>query len=136
MTAILRDASHVRAGWLANEALHLPQNPMNSRTIWIIVISAVIAGCSRDSSITHGADGSPEWDRHLAAVITPGLTVDSARATMQRNGFLCQRSADELWCDKQSGGRFAIVRRRWQATLALQNGHVRTVKGTTGRIGP
>jgi hypothetical protein len=109
---------------------------MNNRTIWIVVIGAASSGCARDGSITHGADGSPEWDRRLAAAVTPGMTVDSARAIMQRNGFVCEVSADDLLCHKESGGRFAIVRRRWQATLATRDGHVRAIKGTTELIGP
>lgn len=109
---------------------------MRNHAILIIVISAPSMGCARDNSITHGADGAPEWDRRLAAAIAPGMIVDSARAVMQRNGFRCETSADSLWCDKESGGRFVIVRRRWQATLAIQDGHVRAVNGTTGLIGP
>ena len=109
---------------------------MNNRPMWIALTSAATLGCARDSSITHGADGAPEWDRHLAAAIAPGMTIDSARAIMQRNGFRCELSSDDLWCDKESGGRFAIVRRRWQATLGVEDGHVRAVKGTTGLTGP
>lgn len=109
---------------------------MNNGAIWIAVISVASSGCARDTSITHGADGAPEWDRRLAAAIAPGMTVDSAGAIMRRNGFRCEISADDLWCDKESGGRFAIVRRRWQATLGIQNGRVRAIKGTTGLTGP
>jgi hypothetical protein len=109
---------------------------MKHRASWVVVISAASLGCARDNSITRGADGAPEWDRRLAAAIAPGTTLDSADAIMRRNGFRCQTSADGLWCDKESGGRFAIVRRRWQATLAIQDGRVRTIKGTTGLIGP
>ena len=109
---------------------------MNERAAWIMVISVAMSGCTRDRPITYGADGAPEWDRRLAAAVTPRMTVDSARAMMQRNGFRCTLSAVDLWCDKESGGRFAIVRRRWQATFGIEDGHVRTVKGSTGLIGP
>lgn len=109
---------------------------MNNRAVWIAVISIASSGCARDTSITHGADGAPEWDRRLAAAIAPGMTLDSARAIMRRNGFRCETSSADLWCEKESGGRFAIVRRRWQATLAVEDGHVRAIKGTTGLTGP
>jgi hypothetical protein len=126
--------------WLTRVRLKLdvdrPRSSMNSRAAWIVVMSVATSGCTRERSITHGADGAPEWDRRLAAAVAPGMTVDSARAMMQRNGFRCTVSAVDLWCDKESGGQFAIVRRRWQATLGIQDGHVRTVKGSTGLTGP
>jgi hypothetical protein len=109
---------------------------MNIRAIVIVVISAGSLACARDRSITHGADGAPEWERRLARAIAPGMIVDSARGTMERNGFRCEISAADLWCDKESGGRLAIVRRRWQATFAIQDGRVRAINGTTGLIGP
>ena len=109
---------------------------MHSRAIWVAVVSAASLGCGRDSSITYGADGAPEWDRRLAAALAPGMTVDSAHTVMQRNGFRCETSAVSLWCDKESGGRFAIVRRRWQAVLELRAGRVLAIKGSTGLVGP
>jgi len=109
---------------------------MSSRVIWAVLIGTASLGCARDNSITHGADGAPEWDRRLAAVIAPGMIADSAHAILQREGFRCETSANDLYCTKQSGGRFAIVRRHWKAILAIRDGHVRAVKGTTGLTGP
>jgi len=102
----------------------------------VTVIAAASMACARDDSITHGADGAPEWNRRLAAAIELGLPIDSARLVMERNGFRCELLTGDLWCDKKSGGRFAIVRRRWQATLAISDGRVRAIKATTGLIGP
>jgi len=104
------------------------------------ILLAVAAGCGRDRSITHGADGSSDWDRRLAAAIAIGIPLDSARAIMLRNGFHCELVTDssrQLWCDKSGGGRFAVVRRRWQAVLNLDAGdRIAHVRATTGLTGP
>jgi hypothetical protein len=104
--------------------------------MWVVLITAASLACARDDSITHGADGAPEWDRRLAAAIAPGMIADSAHAILQREGFRCQTSTKDLYCTKESGGRFTIVRRHWKAILAIQDGHVRAVKGVTGLTGP
>ena len=104
------------------------------------VLLSLAAGCAVDRSITHGADGSPEWERRLAAAIPIGITVDSARGIMARNGFRCEMGADSvryLWCDKNGGGRFSVVRRRWQAVLSLDHSdRISHVRATTGLTGP
>lgn len=104
------------------------------------ILVTVAVGCAGDRSITHGADGSPEWDRRLAAAIPIGIPRDSAQAVMLRNGFRCELGADSvrhLWCDKTGGGRFAVVRRRWQAVLNLDtNDRIARVRATTDLTGP
>jgi len=105
-----------------------------------IAMVALAVACGVDHTITHGADGKPEWDRRLAAAIPIGLQLDSARAIMLRNGFRCEAGADSLrylWCAKQGGGRFDIVRRRWSAVLTLDAGdRVSRLRATTDLIGP
>lgn len=97
-----------------------------------------LACARRDTSITHGADGSPEWSRRLAAAVPLGVSGDSARGIMERNGFRCREGIDSiasLWCDKLS--RKAIVQRRWQAVINLDaQRRVHQVHGSTGLIGP
>src|SRR5690242_6619256 len=96
-----------------------------------------LASCASDHSITEGADGAAEWQRRLANAIPVGTLADSARATMERNGFTCAYGADiaaHVWCDKSSGRQ--PVSRRWQAMLMLDSGRVATVKGSTGLVGP
>src|SRR5262245_38838637 len=109
---------------------------MRVRTLLVSCLLTAVSGCSIDHSITHGADGSPEWDRRLSAAIPLGLAADSARAVMIRNGFRCSSGADSvryLWCDKESGPRFAVVRRRWQAILNIDDrGRIYELRGTTG----
>ena len=104
------------------------------------LLLAVAAGCGRDRSITHGADGSSDWDRRLAAAIPIGIPLDSARAIMLHNGFHCELVTDrsrQLWCDKSGGGRFAVVRRRWHAVLDLDTGdRIARVRASTGLTGP
>src|SRR3954467_15253692 len=103
---------------------------MRSRVLTMIAAYVSLA-CARDASITHGADGGPECDRRLAAAIPIGMRADSARSTMERNGFRCSASLAEpssLSCDKLSGERRAIVRRRWLATFSTQDGHIRAIK--------
>lgn len=104
------------------------------------ILLTLAVGCAGDRSITHGADGSPEWDRRLAAAIPIGFPLDSAQAVMVRNGFRCELGADSvryLWCDKTRGGRFAVVRRRWQAVLNLDtNDRIARIRATTDLTGP
>ena len=104
------------------------------------ILVTVAVGCAGDRSITHGADGSPEWDRRLAAAIPIGIPRDSAQAVMLRNGFRCELRTDTvryLWCNKTGGRRFAVVRRRWQAVLNLDtNDRIARVRATTGLTGP
>jgi len=51
-----------------------------------------------------------------------------------------RRGADSvayLWCDEESGGRWTIVRRQWQAVLNLnERQRVFEVRGFPGLIGP
>jgi hypothetical protein len=123
---------------LAN-ALACPRRPVRVRILAAFLFSSAGLGCGGDRSITRGADGSAEWARRLESAVTIGIARDSARAILERSGFRCQTQssgAASLWCDKESGGRFAIVRRRWQALLAIEDGHVTAVHATTGLIGP
>ena len=106
-----------------------------------LVLSGILLACHRpDRTITHGADDSTAWNRHLRAAIPLGVSSDSAQAILGRNGFLCRQGRDSvayLWCDKQSGGTTAVVRRRWQAVLTLDDqGRISDVRGSTGLIGP
>ena len=91
-----------------------------------------------DRTITHGADGPADWAKRLSSAIPLGITGDSARAVMVRNGFRCQDGVDSvayIWCDKESGK--SIVKRRWQAVINLDPLHsVSAVRGSTGLVGP
>jgi hypothetical protein len=84
---------------------------MVGRTLAALVI---VASCrAGDASITHGADGDRECGRRLAAAVPLGMAADSARVTMERNGFRCtagQDSVPYLWCDKQSASRGLVSR--------------------------
>ena len=108
------------------------------RSLVTLLAIVVFAACARDQTITRGAEGSHEWQRRLAAAVPLGTSPDSARASLETNGFRCPpaQSRDTLWCDKWSGGRFAIVRRRWQAVVRFDGGGVADVRGTTGMVGP
>ena len=102
------------------------------------IVAFLTVACARDNSITHGADGSREWEQRLAAAFPVGTIADSARSTMERNGVRCSVAVDRataLWCDKESGGRIAFVRRRWIASFTIQNGEVSAIKATTGLVG-
>lgn len=112
---------------------------MRIQTVTAFLLAFSTLACGGARSITRGAEGSAAWTRRLAAAVPIGVFADSARVLLERNGFRCQvdsAGAASLWCDKESGGRFAIVRRRWQAVLGFQDHHITAVKGTTGRIGP
>lgn len=114
---------------------------MNSRAARLLVVASVLVACAGcDRSITHGAAGKRDWARRLAAAVPVGISADSARALLERNGFQCQAGADSvasLWCEKASGGRAKIVRRHWQAVLTLDAEHrVAEVRASTGLVGP
>ena len=101
---------------------------------------ALVSGCRRDNSITRGADGGNDWNRHLGDAIPVGMSMDSARTVLTRNGFQCSLGADTVRyfrCEKDRGGRFAFARRRWIALLYIdQKNRVSGVRATTGMIGP
>ncbi len=114
---------------------------MNGRIVALLGLTGILIGCeSSDLTITRGADDARGWTRRLAAAVPLATPADSAREIMESNGFRCRAGADSaafLWCDKESGGTYAIVRRRWQAVLNLDAEHrVFEVRGSTGLIGP
>jgi hypothetical protein len=101
-----------------------------------LLLPLLIACAGRDSTITHGADGAPEWSRRLAAAVPLGIGADSARDIMTRSGFACRSGTDSvahMSCDKESSRR--VVRRQWQAVIELDaQQHVIAVRGTTRLI--
>jgi hypothetical protein len=104
----------------------------------LLLVVAFALACARDETITRGADGADDWKRRAEAAIPLGISIDSARAVLVRNGFNCRplESADStVWCDKVSGGRFEMVRRRWQTILHFQSGRVKKIESSTGLIG-
>ena len=104
-----------------------------------ILAAALFGGCAQRATITDGAEDVATWNRQLQAAVPLGTPLERARQTMEGNGFHCvspASHADPLWCDKQSQGKLAVVRRRWLATMELQGERVATVRGNTGLIGP
>jgi hypothetical protein len=105
----------------------------------LLFFVAFALACAHDETITRGADGANDWKRRAEAAIPLGISVDSARSVLTHNGFNCRAfdSTDSnVWCDKESGGRFEIVRRRWQAIVHFQAGRVNKVESSTGLRGP
>jgi hypothetical protein len=104
------------------------------------LLLALVVACHRDSSITRGADGANDWNRHLADAVPIGMSMDSARTVLTRNGFQCSLGADTVRsfrCQKDGGGRFEFARRRWIALLYIDpQNRVSSVRATTGMIGP
>jgi hypothetical protein len=105
-----------------------------------LLLGLIIACRRRDDSITRGADGANDWNRHLADAVPIGMSMDSARTVLTRNGFQCSLGADTVRyfrCEKNGGGRFEFARRRWIAILYIdQQNRVSRVHATTGMIGP
>jgi hypothetical protein len=111
---------------------------IEQKTKFLFVVVFALA-CAHDETITRGADGANDWKRRVEAAIPLGISEDSARSVLIRNGFNCRAfdSTDStVWCDKEPGGRFEIVRRRWQATIHFESGRVNRVESSTGLIGP
>ena len=93
-----------------------------------------LLGCSIDHSITHGADGAPEWDRRLRDAVPIGTQMTEARAILVRNGFDCEPDAtkpDALECNKLASHALSVARRRWQAKLEATDGRVSRVESST-----
>ena len=100
----------------------------------LLVAGTVLCSCGpADHSITRGADGENDWSRRLAAAVPVGTSADSARSTMERNGFACGAIAGtvaDLQCDKTSPRR-GVVQRRWRALLSADRGRVIAVRAVT-----
>lgn len=92
----------------------------------------LLGGCRLDRTITHGADGRPEWDRRLQAAVPVGMAEDAARSLMHRNGFRCETRPAGLSCEKWS--RNQGVRRHWMADLRVRGGRVTEVRSNTGIV--
>jgi hypothetical protein len=105
----------------------------------LLVAGIVLGSCGpADHSITRGADGENDWSRRLAAAVPLGTRADSARSTMERNGFACSvmaGSVADLQCDKTSA-RNGVVQRRWRALLSMNRGQVIAVRAVTALDAP
>jgi hypothetical protein len=117
------------------------QRTMNGRIVALLGLTGLLVACdSSDLTITRGAEDARGWTQRLAAAVPLATPADSAREIMERNGFRCRAGADSvayLWCDKESGGTYVVVRRRWQAVLNLDaEQRVFAARGFTGLIGP
>lgn len=113
---------------------------INYRVALLLGLTGFVIACDGpDLTITRGAEDSLAWTRRLAVAVPLTTPADSARVIMERNGFHCRAGADTvayLWCDKESGGAYAVVRRRWQAVIDLDaQQRVVQVRGFTGLIG-
>src|SRR3954462_5250590 len=102
---------------------------MRPRILGFVILFGGLTACTVDSTITRGADGSPEWERRLHAAVVVGMASDSGQAILEQNGFTCLHSTaqESLSCTKLSGGKFDVVRRRWLALLESKQGRVATV---------
>jgi hypothetical protein len=103
-----------------------------------LVVAAFLGCAAPDRSITRGADGVQDWQRHLSSAVPLGMSEDAVFALMQRNGFHCNSQTDSvpsIYCDKVSNSQ--PVHRRWQAIVSLdRNRRVTAVRGSTGLVGP
>ena len=107
------------------------------RRLLLATVCCLLLGCSRDATITGGADGSPEWERKLRGVVPLGTSVVETRAIMSRNGFHCEPATDPvpmLWCKKEAEDALGLGRRRWQATFLIRKGRVDGVQSSTQRV--
>jgi hypothetical protein len=98
------------------------------------LLGSILVACTIDRSITHGADGSPEWDRRLRAAVPIGAQVEDARAVLVRNGFTCNvdpAKPELLVCDKMASNARSVARRRWQATVEATDRRVSRVESST-----
>ena len=113
----------------------------------------VLAACARDRTITANVTDTASFRRAIASRVSPGMSLEMARTRLEREGFVCPQAEMVpgtpwyLYCRKQSGGRWAIVRRTYfvTATSADMFGvtpkrnfppTVATVAVATGLVGP
>ena len=105
----------------------------------ILLCAALLLACAKDRTITRGADGNHDWQRLLENAIPVGARADSATRILTANGFKCgalDSTSSSISCDKNSEGRFELVRRKWHAGLHVRAERVDSVKASTGLIGP
>jgi ketosteroid isomerase-like protein len=104
-----------------------------------IFLTCFLFACAhRDHTITQGVRDQAEWTRQLEVAVPVGISVDSAQATMERNGFECHHGVDSvayLWCDKSTNAG-NLVRERWQAVINLDHGQVYERRAFFGLIAP
>ena len=99
----------------------------------LFLLCLALAACSSDRDLTHGADGSREWDRKLRAAVAVGTSVDDVARLMQQSGFVCEGlspDSPKLTCTK-SGGRTPVATRRWQAAFDIKDGRVAEIHSET-----
>jgi len=104
------------------------------RLMTIGLLSLFIVACTIDHTITHGADGSPEWDRRLRSAVAIGAQIEDAQAVLVRNGFKCNvgpAKPETLVCDKVASNSVGGVRRRWHATVEATDQRVSRVESST-----
>ena len=104
------------------------------RLLTLSFCSLAFLGCNPDRSITHGADGAPEWDRRLRDAVPIGTQMAEARAILIRNGFNCDADGtkpDILECTKLASNALSVARRQWHATLEATDGRVSRVESST-----
>ena len=106
----------------------------HQRLLTIGLLTWFIVACTIDHTITHGADGSPEWDRRLRAAVPIGAQVEDSQAVLVRNGFKCTvdpAKPETLVCDKVASDAVGGVRRRWHATVEATDRRVSRVESST-----
>ena len=122
---------------------------------WLILgfACAGALACSHDATVTAGVRDTAALRRAVWPLVAPGTRLDSAQRRLEREGFGCRVAEmvpGALWqtaCDKESGGRWAIVRRTFRVVAvsadtfgvrsASSNPHtVARVEVSTGLVGP
>ena len=107
-----------------------------TRDNWLRVLvgstmATLFVGCQpSDSTITRGAADAGEFKRRVISAIPIGLSADSARTRMGRNGFSCQSGADSsayIRCDKSQPR--LLENSHWQAVFYLDG------RRTVGAVG-
>ena len=108
-----------------------------SRWPALALVCILAEGCSYDASVTAGVSDTAGLRQAVWPLVAPGTSLDSAQLRLEREGFVCP--ADEMtpgtpwgvYCGKETGGRWAILRRTFQVALVS-----RDTFGVGRRTGP
>ena len=110
------------------------------RTIAILLTLAAVTACRQGPSITDGAETADAWQKRLIAEVPIGMSSDSAKALLERNGFACNvarvesDNSQHLMCRKSPSGLMSDREQRWVAALDLDDkGRVETIRSNAGK---
>ena len=94
------------------------------RCLALALVCVIAVACRRDASITAGVRDTVAFRRAVWPLVAPGTPLELAQQRLEREGFVCPTAEMApgrpwgIYCGKETGGRWAIVRRTFHVALA------------------